>query len=72
VSKRESVAWGYNWATLFLGDINTGTSSSRLWGVDASLTILFCEKKEIIVGKSEKVKTGSNLAESCKKVYGLK
>jgi hypothetical protein len=23
-------AWGYNWATLFLGDINTGTRPSRL------------------------------------------
>jgi hypothetical protein len=24
-------ALGYNWATLFLGDINTGTWLSRLW-----------------------------------------
>jgi hypothetical protein len=23
--KRESSAWGYNWATLFLGNINTAT-----------------------------------------------
>jgi hypothetical protein len=28
--KREPSAWGYNWATLFLGDINTGTWPSRL------------------------------------------
>jgi hypothetical protein len=27
--KREPSAWGYNWATLFLGDINMGTSPSR-------------------------------------------
>jgi hypothetical protein len=26
----EPGAWGYNWATLSLGDINTGTWSSRL------------------------------------------
>jgi hypothetical protein len=24
-------AWGYNWATLFLVDINRGTWPSRLW-----------------------------------------
>jgi hypothetical protein len=24
-------AWGYNWATLFQGKINTGTWLSRLW-----------------------------------------
>jgi hypothetical protein len=28
--QREPSARGYNWATLFLGDINTGTWSSRL------------------------------------------
>jgi hypothetical protein len=28
--KREPCACGYNWATLFLGEINTGTSPSRL------------------------------------------
>jgi hypothetical protein len=28
--KREPSAWGYNWATLFLGDINTGTWTSSL------------------------------------------
>jgi hypothetical protein len=26
----EPSAWGYNWATLFLGDINTGAWPSRL------------------------------------------
>jgi hypothetical protein len=35
--KREPSAWGYNWVTLFLGAINTGTQPSRLaesrfWG----------------------------------------
>jgi hypothetical protein len=29
-TKREPSAWGSNWATLFLGDINTGTWTSRL------------------------------------------
>jgi hypothetical protein len=28
--KREPSAWGYNWATLFLGDIDTATWPSRL------------------------------------------
>jgi hypothetical protein len=26
----KSSAWGYNWATLFLGNLNTGTWPSRL------------------------------------------
>jgi hypothetical protein len=29
--EKEPNAWGYNWATLFLGDLNTGTWRSR-WG----------------------------------------
>jgi hypothetical protein len=29
-TEREPSAQGYNWATLFLGDINTGTWPSRL------------------------------------------
>jgi hypothetical protein len=29
-TKREPSAWGYNWATLFLGDINMATWPSRL------------------------------------------
>jgi hypothetical protein len=29
-TEREPSARGYNWATLFLGDINTGTWPSRL------------------------------------------
>jgi hypothetical protein len=28
--KREQSDWGYNWTTLFLGDINTGTWPARL------------------------------------------
>jgi hypothetical protein len=31
--RREPSARGYNWDTLFLGDINTGTWPSRLEGV---------------------------------------
>jgi hypothetical protein len=30
VTKREPSARGYNWATLFLGDINMGTWPSKL------------------------------------------
>jgi hypothetical protein len=35
--KREPSAWGYNWATLYLGDISTGSwpsrqVESRIWG----------------------------------------
>jgi hypothetical protein len=30
----EPSAWGYNWATLFLGDINTGTWPSRLGSLE--------------------------------------
>jgi hypothetical protein len=29
---KETSAWGYNWATLFLGYINTGTWPSTLGG----------------------------------------
>jgi hypothetical protein len=28
--KGEASAWGYKWATLFLGDISTGTCPTRL------------------------------------------
>jgi hypothetical protein len=28
--KYAGIPWGYNWATLFLGDINTGTWHYRL------------------------------------------
>jgi hypothetical protein len=33
-TKRELGAWGYNWTTLFLGDINTGTWPSSLGGLE--------------------------------------
>jgi hypothetical protein len=39
-------AWGYNWATLSLGDINTETCSSRL-GLDTLLS------KDFIIAKSK-------------------
>jgi hypothetical protein len=35
VMKREPSVLGYNWATLFLGDINTGTLRSRLGGLES-------------------------------------
>jgi hypothetical protein len=52
--KREPGAWGYNWATLFLGDINTETSPPGL-GLDARLMTLLCKK--ITVVKSKEVKS---------------
>jgi hypothetical protein len=48
--KREPGTWGYNWATLSLGDMNTETWSSRLW-----VGCKFC--KQIISAKSVEVKT---------------
>jgi hypothetical protein len=30
-TKGEPSAWGYNWTTLFLGDINKAVWPSRLW-----------------------------------------
>jgi hypothetical protein len=33
IKKLPLIAWGYNWATLFLGDINMGTWPFRLGGV---------------------------------------
>jgi hypothetical protein len=53
--KEEPGAWGYNWTTLLLGDINTETWSSR-FGLDARLTTFLWEK--IIAVKSKEVKTG--------------
>jgi hypothetical protein len=43
------VLWGYNWATLFLGDINTEMKASRLG--DEQNTTLFCIK---IIAKLKK------------------
>jgi hypothetical protein len=58
----EPGAWGYNWATLSLGNINTGTWSSRLGGgggrLNAILRTSLC--KNIIVVKFNEVKTGSS------------
>jgi hypothetical protein len=66
-TKMEPSAWGYNWATLSLGDMNAVTWSSRL---DARLTTLLY--KTIIIEKYEEVKTGCNLAEFSRKGYGSK
>jgi hypothetical protein len=66
--KREPDAWGYNCATLSLGDINTRTGSSML-GMDARLMTLLC--KNITVTKSKEMKTRCNLAESSEANYCL-
>jgi hypothetical protein len=67
--KMEPSAWGYNWATLSLGYINTVTWSSRLGvGRRADEYVL----KKYIIAKSTKVKTRCNLAESSKEDYGSK
>jgi hypothetical protein len=66
--KRRPGAWGYNWATLSLWDINTGTWSSRL-GVGRRADDLALYKKRI-VAKSREIKTGSYLVESCKEGCG--
>jgi hypothetical protein len=42
-TEMEPGAWGYNWVTLSLGNINTETWSSRL-GVGSRLTTSFCKK----------------------------
>jgi hypothetical protein len=73
--KRESGAWGYNWATLSLGDINTETCSSRLGVGHKKLMTLPCKK--IIVAKTKDVETRrsnsqewTNLAASSKNDCG--
>jgi hypothetical protein len=53
--RREPSAWGFNWVTLSLGDINTETWSSRL-GVERKGDDL--DLKNITVTKSKEVKTG--------------
>jgi hypothetical protein len=70
--KREPGAWGYNWATLFLGDINTGSGPPGWW-LDAKLTtLLFGKKKKKIVTKSKEVKQRYNWTESSKEGCGSK
>jgi hypothetical protein len=68
--KKEHGAWEYNWTTLSLGNINTGTWSSRLGSWTKGWTNLFCEKN--IVAKSNEVKTRCNLAEFSEEGYGSK
>jgi hypothetical protein len=53
--KRESDAWGYNWATLALGWTQIQRSRPPGRGLDSRLTTLLCNK--IIVAKSKKVKS---------------
>jgi hypothetical protein len=53
--KMEPSARGYNWVTLFLGDINTGNWSSRL-GVGSKADDLAVQKKNA-VSKSKDMKT---------------
>jgi hypothetical protein len=55
--KGEPGAWGYNWATLALGDINTHGPGPQGWEFDARLTTFVCKTKNILP-KSKEVKTG--------------
>jgi hypothetical protein len=66
--KREPGAWGYNWATLSLADINTETWSSWLGGWTQGRRPCFVNK--FFVVKSKEVNTGYNLAESSEESYG--
>jgi hypothetical protein len=61
--EREPGAWGYNWATLPLGHINTVTWTHRL-GLDARLTTLL--RKKNIVANSKEVKTGWSKSQPAK------
>lgn len=61
--KREPVVWGYNWATLALGDIQG--SGPPGWELEARRADLLC-KHIIIIAKSKEVEPGCNLAESYK------
>jgi hypothetical protein len=55
----EPGAWGYNWATLSLGDLNTGDLVLQVGGLDARLRNFSLKNT---VAKSKVVKTGwSNL-----------
>jgi hypothetical protein len=63
-------AWGYNWATLSLGDINTERPGPSGWGLDARLRALLYKKNT--VAKSKEVITGSNLTESYKEGFDSK
>jgi hypothetical protein len=51
-AKRESGAWGYNWATLSVGDINTGR-----WTQSWPCSV---RKKKTIVRNAEKWKPDAN------------
>jgi hypothetical protein len=64
--EREAGAWGCNWATLSLGDINTETYSSSL-GVGRKADDLAAA-----AAKSKQVKTGCSLAETSKEGCGSK
>jgi hypothetical protein len=56
----ETGAWRYDWTTLSLEKINTGTWASKL-GVGLRLTTSLLKK---IVVKSEEMKTGSDLGQN--------
>jgi hypothetical protein len=42
--EREPGAWGYNCATLSLGDIKIQTSGPPGWGLDTGLMTMLCKK----------------------------
>jgi hypothetical protein len=69
VTEKEPGAWGYNWATLSLGD-KIKRPCPPGWGLDATLMTLPCKKN--IIMKSREMKTGCNLAESYKEGHGSK
>jgi hypothetical protein len=62
-TKRELDAWGYNWANLSLGDMNTGTWSTRL-GVERKADDSALQKKNIYIyiylQNSKQIKSGRN------------
>jgi hypothetical protein len=69
MTKRESGAWGYNWTTLLLGDMNTETWSSRLGGVTRKADDLELQKNYFYEIQRSKNRM-TNLVEACKEGFG--
>jgi hypothetical protein len=69
-TNREPSAWAYNGAILSLSDMYAGTWFCRLRIVCKVDDVALLKKN--IVAKSKDVKTGSNMAESCKEGCGSK
>lgn len=62
----EPSVWGYNWATMSLGNINIETWPSRLGDGRKTDRDPLSKKKKNIVANSKDVKTGCKLTESSK------